>query len=851
MPSRALIVHGTHLLQRGFVAAAESNDANGALLALTRALRRALEFKEPDAGVAILDSAPDPDMPPLLRQQLQRLPALLRVHGFTCVEASSAIDAVASYTRAALESDHDVVVVGSDKRLAQLVSDDVWWYDAYKDVRYTPELVRKRFDVGPFKVADWLALVGDDDALPGVKGIGKKGATTLLTEYDSIAAALEDLENVVGRTGKALRAEAEAARAESARALLDRNVDLPMPLTELVFEPPEAERLNAAYAELGFHQLLVASDTPSVEVTVCSTPDAARAVLDGITEPAALYALTEPPNAVRGALAGLAVSTGDGTAAYFPLLGKGNVLDSIEPLSQWLSDPGREKIGHDIKATVAACARLGVEVRGIIADTASASHLTEPSNLAPHELPEVARHRLHRPVDNDQAIRGVGRYRKRWRQIPVDTAAAFAAERADVTRALWASFEAEVDHERLDEYLALSDTLVRMELHGICCDADDLARAGDDFSTIESELEEQIYALVDKRFNLGSTKQLGSVLFEDLKLPIVKRTKTGWSTANDALERIEHAHPLVPLVLRWRRLRRLRDSWVTALVKAIDDDGRVHSTVDPARSFSGRLVNMEPDLGRVPGRTPEMQRIRHAFHAPPDHVLLSVDYDQLGLYVLAHLSKDTALVEPLQRGDDMHTLTAAAVLELPVDEIDRDRRQLGKVVNFATFAGQGASALALQLGVDASEAKQIIARFDQRYAQVRAFQEEQLRLARERGYITTIAGRRWPISGLTSLDQLTRAYAERMGRRATHEASVADVSRRGLLRADQALRAAGLRAQPLLQVHDEVLFEVPVGELTRAAELAADAMRGAFELEVPLRVGAKVGPNWAEMKPLV
>jgi DNA polymerase-1 len=388
-----------------------------------------------------------------------------------------------------------------------------------------------------------------------------------------------------------------------------------------------------------------------------------------------------------------------------------------------------------------------------------------------------------------------------------------------------------------------------MELHGIAVDRAELDGAEADFAVIEAELQKEIEVLAGHAFNINSSKQLGTVLFEELKLPIVSHTKTGWSTSIDALERIEHAHPIVALVLRWRVLRRLRDSWIIALRGCIASDGRVHSRTHPSRSFSGRLVNTNPDLSRVPGRTPEMARIRRAFVARPGHVLLSVDYNQLGLHVLAHLTKDPALVEPLRARADMHALTASAVLEKPTDQLTYDDRQLGKVVNFATFAGQGSSALALQLNVGAAEAKELIARFDRKYSRVRAFQDEQLGLAKEHGFITTIAGRHWPIGGLESLDSHDRSYAERLARRATHEGSVSDVSRRGLLDADTALRRAGLSAQPLAQILDEILFEVAEADLSRTAELAADAMRHAFELEVPLVVGLEAGPNWADLKP--
>ncbi|HZO11675.1 MAG TPA: DNA polymerase, partial [Polyangiaceae bacterium] len=579
---------------------------------------------------------------------------------------------------------------------------------------------------------------------------------------------------------------------------------------------------------------------------VCKTPDEARAALASFERaPVALQIVTEDPSPVRGALVGLALSRGDGRAVYIPFA-------AIDPqvLAPWLGDRTSPKIGHDVKSAVVAFARHGIAVEGIVGDSACASHLTEPSNWAPHDLSIVARQRLGRALSDDESVRGVGRTRKRWSDVAVDRVAAFAGEQADAAAVLWRSFEPTVPRVLLDEYLALSQTLVRMELTGLSCSRDELQHVGEDFTAISTGLETEIHALAGKSFNLGSTKQLGDVLYRDLGLPIVKRTKTGWSTATEALERIAHAHPIVTLVIRWRELQRLKDSWVTALAAAIDSDGRVRSTFHPARSFSGRLVNSQPDLGRVPGRTPEMLRIRRAFRAPPGSSLMSIDFSQLGLFVLAHLSRDPALVEPLRRNDDMHRLTAAAVFEIAPEAVSPEQREKGKVVNFATFAGQGASALALQLGLSAQEAKQIIERFDRHYAVVRAFQDEQLKLARERGYIETIAGRRWPIGSLNALDPELLGYAERLARRATHEGSVADVSRRSLLRADQALRTAGLRALPLLQVHDEVLFEVPGDELETSARVAALAMRNAFELEVPLRVGCWVGPSWAELEPL-
>jgi DNA polymerase-1 len=852
MSERTLIVSGANLLARGYLTVPTDRRAPGgepvnALFAVARALQRVIAFKVPARAVAVIDAAAEErNVPPVLAQQLPALAPLLELHGIHVVRAADEPHAVASYAQAALDAGDDAIIVGMDKRFAQLVSERLWWYDANKDARYTPEMVLKRFNVPPAQAAEWLALVGDDDALPGIDGIGAKGATTLIETYGSVERALEAAASLTGRTGNAVRAGLEAIPRELARARLDRARPLPVPLAELLYAPPSASALNVRYKELGFAELLSSQGGPEVSVAVCETPEAVRQALAALGEgPIAVHALTEEPTPIRGALVGLALSSGRGAAIYAPL---GAAIPP--PLASWLEDPAIPKIGHDVKAADVALRRRGVHLAGVAGDSGCASHLTQPSNWSPHDLPLVAKQVLGRALPEEDAARGVGQRRKPWAALSSDRAAAFAGTYADAAAACWHALAPGVDAGLMAEYLALSDTLVRMELHGLAVDAAELERAREAFAAIEAELSAEIEALAGRAFNIGSSKQLGDVLFDQLKLPIVSRTKTGWSTANEALERIEHAHPIVPLVLRWRVLRRLRDSWITALRVCIDPDGRVRSWFHPARSFSGRLVNSSPDLGRVPGRTPEMQRIRRAFVAPPGTVLLSVDYKQLGLHVLAHLTKDPALVEPLQSGEDLHVLTAAAVLERPAGEITVAERQIGKVVNFATFAGQGASALALQLGVTAQEARELIARFDRRYALVRAFQDEQLRFARERGHIITLAGRRWPIGGLESLDPEDRSYAERMGRRATHEGSVADVSRRGLLDADRALRRAGLAAAPVLQILDEVLFEVPAAELEEAARVAAAAMRGAFALEAPLRVSLKAGPTWADLQPL-
>ncbi|MCB9687438.1 MAG: hypothetical protein H6735_20535 [Alphaproteobacteria bacterium] len=811
---RTLLVSGSDLLARGLVVSPEPEQA---LRGVVGAVLEGLSYKTPDRAAAFV--APDAD---------EALVALLAAQGIRVVADPDPANAIAATCRAALAAGDDVVVVGSDKRFAQLVSDRVWWLDGFKRVRYTPPIVRKRFGVPPEQVADWLALVGDEGTLKGVKGIGAKGAVDLLEAHGSLDAALADPDAVEGRSGKALRAGVAEARAQQRIAWLV-GTEAPVPLEELAYVRPSIAALNAAYADAGFYSLLQPDpDEPAPSYATCDTPEAVEVALASLGDRVtALHPWLEgsPP---RGVLRGLAVSGRAGEAFFVPVDRLG-----AEPLRAWLEDQARPKVGHEALAVVAAFARLGVTVRGVVGDTAIASHLLDPAGRAPHDLAPVARARLRRPVPE-----------------PSSPDATTCCALADTVGSLWRSFAPAVPGEALAEALALCETLVRMELRGMLVDLDRLAEVGADFQASMDRIEAEIHRLVGHPFLLSSTQQLGAVLFEELGLPVLSRTRTGYSTASDVLERLVEHHPVIAPVLAWRRLQRLRDGWVASLPKHVDPDGRLRATFHPARSFSGRLVATEPDLGRVPGRTEEMARIRRAFVAPEGFALLSVDYQQLGLYVLAHLSGDPALVGPLTRGDDLHRITASAVLGLPIDAIDDDQRQLGKVVNFATFAGQGPSALAQQLGVSAQQAREWIERFDAHYAGVRAFQDAELERVRADGFTTTLAGRVWRVGGLGSGDPMLRAYAERMARRAALEGSVADVSRRGLLRADQALRAAGLDATPLVQVHDEVLFEVATPSLETAASVAADAMRTAFALAVPLRVGVEAGPNWADLSPI-
>src|SRR5215468_6630835 len=371
MADRTLVAAATNLLARGYLVVPTDRRSPGgepvnALFAVARAIHRVMAFKVPSRAVAVLDSTVDTTgWPPLLAAQLPALRGLLETLGLRVADAPGEVHVVASYAHAALDGGHDVIIVGVDKRFAQLVSDRLWWYDANKDARYTPDMVQKRFLVPPAQVAEWLALVGDDDALPGVAGIGAKGAAGLLEAHGSIERALANAASIPGRPGNVLRASPDAVRTELVRARLDQRRPLPVPLDELAWSPPPASQVNALYDRLGFVELL-APEGAAVAVRLCDTPDELAAALAGITEPVAIHAVTEDPAPAHGALIGLAISAGRGEALYAPFAGLGRCLDGPAALAAWLADPRVAKLGHALEGAVAALVRAGIQPAGIV-----------------------------------------------------------------------------------------------------------------------------------------------------------------------------------------------------------------------------------------------------------------------------------------------------------------------------------------------------------------------------------------------------------------------------------------------------------------------------------------------------
>jgi DNA polymerase-1 len=885
MGARVALIDGAGLAWRAFYAmpgnlATTAGIRTGAAYGFAQMFRKLLAGRTPTLGAVIFDGPRnresrlliDPTYkanrgptPPELREQLPLIERLIRAHNYPIlrIPGVEADDVIATLCRQAVAAGHEVWVVSGDKDFAQLVTDRVRLFDATKEVLYDANLVRVKWGVTPEKFADRLALLGDPvDHVPGLPGIGPKTAAELLEHWGSVDAILANTAALKPKIGAVIEAHRAQLERNLALTRLDDAVPLPVGIEGLPIPPTDPAELNAVYRELEFFSLLSAEEVADVgargEWFACDTPETAAAAIAAELagpRPVALHVLVEltsrlgpppagPPGEAHhvGEIAGIAVSPHPGRALWFP---------GWQVLRPWLEDASRPKIVHQARTAIGALGRHGVALRGVVGDPALASYLLDPSGHPPHHLEQIARVVLHTGVQPLKGVIGSGRGYLRFEQLPPGRAGAYACHLADVAGAAWAALSPQLALAGLDGLYAevdlpLADTLARMERIGIKVDPLRLATMERTFEEEKRRVAEQIHQLAGREFNVGSLKQLGQVLFEELKLPVLKKTKTGYSTDSETLEKLRPKHEIIDLVLRWRTLAKLIDTYTTVLSRAIDPrDGRVHTSFQQTVAVSGRLITTEPDLQRTPVRTGEFRQIREAFVAEPGWLLVSADWSQIELRVLAHVSQDPHLLAAYTAGRDVHRETAAELFGIPADRVTRPQRDVGKTVNFATLYGQGATALALQLGIPRKQAKEYIDRFFAHYEGVAAWKQQVVTDAYLHGYTTTIRGRRRYIPELQSNNFTDRAYGERIAANAPIQGSAADLCKMAMLAIDREILARGLRARLVLQVHDELVLEVPSEEVEALKELVRRHMEGVAQLSVPLAVDVGVGPTWA------
>ncbi len=828
-----------------------------------------------------------PAPPPELVPQFALVREATEAFGVPAIDAVDweADDLIAAYTRAAEDAGGETVIVSSDKDLMQLIRPGVSLLDPIKQKPIGPAEVFEKFGVGPEKLIDLQALMGDAvDNVPGVPGIGPKTAAQLLGEFgdlDAVLAAAPAMKPSKRRD--ALIENAEAARLSRQLVTLREDAPLSRPLAALAVAAPDRERLAAWLAAQDFRSLRqrLGLDAPASAAPTPATSAAPRApesqlgfgpyetVSDADTLARwiaeaearghlALDTETDGLDALRARLIGVSLATAPGRACYLPLRHEGAATAltpevALAALAPLLADGSVLKILQNAKFDLAVLAGAGVPEITPIDDTMLISY-AQAAGAHGHGMDELAHlHLGHRPISYDE-VTGTGRARLAFAAVPLERATAYAAEDADVTLRLWHRLRPAL---RANQALALYEQIERrlipvllaMEREGVLVDAAELSRISVEFAARMAEMERDIHALAGRPFNLASPKQLGEVLFDELKLSGGKRMKTGaWGTDAAVLQSLaEDGHEIPARILAWRQLAKLKSTYADALVTQINPaTGRVHTSFAMAVTSTGRLSSTDPNLQNIPVRSEEGGRIRRAFIAAPGHLLISADYSQIELRLLAHVADLPSLKDSFARGEDIHARTASEVFGVPMAGMDALTRRRAKAINFGIIYGISAFGLARQLGTTPGEARLYIDAYFARYPGIRAYMERMKNLAREQGYVQTPFGRRCYIPGINDRNAARRAYAERQAINAPLQGGAADVIKRAMVRLAPALAGAGLAARLLLQVHDELLLEAPATEAEATAALVGEVMREAAALSVPLVVATGIGANWAE-----
>jgi DNA polymerase I len=823
-----------------------------------------------------------PPPPPELVPQFPLVREATEAFAVPAIELADweADDLIASYAGAARRAGGTVTIVSSDKDLMQLVRPEVTMLDPIKQRPIGPAEVAERFGVPPEKVIEVQALMGDaTDNVPGVPGIGPKTAGELVRAFGDLEGVLKAAPSMPpSKRRDALLAHAEDARLSRRLVTLSADAPLPLPLDSLGVRPPEPRRLASWLSAQGFRSVmhrLGLEQAPAATPEPAAPPTEARPFgpYETITNRAALAGWiaearekgvvavdteTDSLAALTANLVGFSLATEAGRACYVPLRHQGGAeqmapADAIADLAPLLADPSVLKVLQNAKFDLHVLGRAGAPEIGPIDDTMVISYSQEGGRHG-HGMDELSRlHLGHAPITYDE-VTGTGRGRIGFAAVPIERATAYAAEDADVTLRLWQALRpglravrALALYEQIERRLIT--VLAAMERAGVKVDATELSRISVELTERMAAIEADIHRLAGRSFNVGSGKQLGEVLFDEMGLPGGRRMKTGaWGTDAGVLTALaEQGAELPARVLEWRQLQKIKSTYADALVGEINPEtGRVHTSFVMAGTSTGRLASTDPNLQNIPIRTEEGGRIRRAFIAEPGHVLVSADYSQIELRLLAHVADIAALKEAFASGEDIHARTASEVFGVPIAGMDMLTRRRAKAINFGIIYGISPFGLARQLGIGPAEARAYIDTYFARYPGIRAYMEGAKQAARAHGFVLTPFGRRCYVEGIADRNPARRAYAERAAINAPLQGGAADIIKRAMVRMPGALTRAGLSAEMLLQVHDELLFETPAAEAEGTAKTVADVMERAAELSVPLAVETGIGRNWAE-----
>jgi DNA polymerase-1 len=879
------LIDGSSYIYRAYFAIRHLSSPKGfptnALYGFTQMLLKVLKDRRPEHIAVVFDvgretfrtelypeyKANRSAMPEDLVPQIEPIKEMVRAFKIPALELHGyeADDIIATIACDCRRKGMEVVVVTGDKDLMQIVGEGVTLLDTMKDKSTGVAQVHERFGVGPERVTDVLGLAGDtSDNIPGVPGVGEKTAMKLIQDFGSMDDLLARASEVKGKTGERLREFADQALMSRKLATVNCEVPLEYRYEDLAIEPPDNGKLADLFREYGFTTLmkeLTSKATLSTENygTVLTSSDFER-LLDELRKAPAISVDLETTslNSLEAEIVGISLSFREHEAFYIPVAhsypGAPEQLDSaqtLKALRPFLVDPEKRKIGQNIKYDYQVLCRYGFEMQGIWFDTMVASYLLNPVRSS-HGLDSLSVEFLDHKMISYSEVAGSGKEQLNFAQVPVEKASVYSCEDADAAfllRGIFLPRLAESGMEPLffELEMPLVKILSEMELCGVKVDLPMLEELSEGFAGQLALLEQEIFTRAGLEFNINSPKQLGEVLFGRMGLPAGKKTKTGWSTDMDVLTNLAREYELPKLILQYRSISKLKSTYTDALPRLADrSTGRIHTSYNQAVTNTGRLSSSEPNLQNIPIRSEEGRNIRRAFIAEKGHLLLSADYSQIELRVLAHLSEDAVFCDAFARDEDIHTRTASEVFDIMPGLVTQEMRRQAKTINFGVIYGQGAFSLAKELGVSTKTAKEFIDSYFARHSGARRFLDNCVKQAEQNGYVTTILGRRLPIPDIASRNGNIRAFAQRNAINYPIQGSAADIIKQAMVRVFERIREEGLKSRLIMQVHDELVFEVPEEEKEVMQRLVRREMEHAVTLNVPLKVDVNYGMNWSE-----
>ena len=886
-----ILVDGSSYLFRAYHAlpplTTASGQPTGAIYGVLSMLKRLVQDYHPDYIAVVFDAkggsfrnqlydaykANRAVMPDELQVQIKPLHDAIKALGFPLlmIEGVEADDVIGTLAKQAEPLQLHTIISTGDKDMAQLVNAQITLINTMNNSAMDVAGVMEKFGVTPEQIIDYLTLVGDtSDNVPGVPKVGPKTAAKWLAEYNTLDNLVTHADEISGKVGEYLREFIPKISLTRQLVTIKLDVELPLKPTDLKMQPPDTGALRSLFKELEFHKWLddvpgdalpAAAEVKQTTYDLILDKTAFDSWLTKLKQASVIAFDTETTSldSMAAQLVGVSFAVTQGEAAYVPLTH--DYLDAPEQLDRdWvvaqlkpmLTDPHKTIVGQNLKYDMKVLKHYGVEITAPIYDTLLESYVLNSAGR--HDMDTLAKMYLHHDTITFESIAGKGAKQLTFNQIDVATAGNYAAEDADITLQLHHVFMQQLTatptvKKVLDDIeQPLMPILMQMEYNGVLIDAALLHAHSKSLEKRIGLLHDDVTALAGEPFNLDSPKQLQEILYEKLKLPILKKTPTGQpSTAEPVMQELALDYPLPKLILEYRSLAKLKSTYTDSLPKQIDPrTGRVHTHYNQAGTSTGRLSSRDPNLQNIPVRHEEGKKIRDAFIAPPGCVMLSADYSQIELRIMAHLSKDPGLVAAFEQGLDVHRSTAAEVFGVPLEQVTPELRRRAKAINFGLMYGMSAFGLAQQLGIESKEAQEHMKVYFERYPSVQHYMHQARELAAKQGYVETLFGRRVFVPDINSKQVQLRHAAERAAVNAPLQGTAADIIKLAMIRVDQWIKQSQLPVVLIMQVHDELLFEVNESVLDAARTAIVSHMEHAVELSVPLVVDAGVGKNWGE-----